>query len=181
VKKQANFIKQQISARLESCNLTLHPDKTRIVYCQNTGGVKKYSQISFDFLGYTFKPQKVIRQGRIQVGFDLWISKGSRKRIKMELRKLLVRTKRKQSLSELAKNLNPKLQGWINYFGKFKKSCLMEVFYQVDLLLASWFKNNFKRLRRGTKRTFRFMETIRKKFPKLFAHWTLKRGGYSYG
>lgn len=178
---QAHFIKHQISTRMSTCNLQLHPEKTQIVYCQNERGRKAYPKVSFDFLGYTFKPQKMRKKGKPCTGFDLWISTDSSKRIMEELRKLRVKTKRKQSVKEFSSKLNPKLRGWINYFGKFKKSCLMRMFYQVDQLLLRWFKDNFKRLRRGTKRTFRFMETIRRKFPKLFAHWTLKRGGYSYG
>ena len=38
--RQAQWVKQQLAARLRECGLELHPDKTRIVYCKdsNRGG-----------------------------------------------------------------------------------------------------------------------------------------------
>jgi len=53
--KQAKFVLRQISDRLSHCKLTLHPVKTKIVNLRGTAE-KKYPK-SYDFLGFTIRPQ----------------------------------------------------------------------------------------------------------------------------
>lgn len=52
---QAEQIKQSLELRLQTCRLGLHPDKTRIVYCQDKDRTQDYKQNSFTFLGYDFR------------------------------------------------------------------------------------------------------------------------------
>ena len=53
--RQAHQVKAAIAARLESVGLHLHPDKTRIVYCQDANRCGSAEHTSFTFLGYTFR------------------------------------------------------------------------------------------------------------------------------
>ena len=56
--KQARKVRDAIAQRLSECGgLRLHPTKTRIVYCKMSGRHGRSDQVSFDFLGYTFKPR----------------------------------------------------------------------------------------------------------------------------
>ena len=55
-KAQAEQLLAAIRARLAACGLELHPEKTRIVYCQDSDRKGQHEHIQFDFLGYTFRP-----------------------------------------------------------------------------------------------------------------------------
>ena len=60
---EARYIRNRIRERLAACKLELHPEKTKIVYCKQSnrkGGYKKH--ISFDFLGYTFRPDRIYQR-----------------------------------------------------------------------------------------------------------------------
>jgi len=53
--KQARYVGRRIAARLREVGLRLHPDKTRIVYCQQEGRDGSHEHTSFTFLGFTFR------------------------------------------------------------------------------------------------------------------------------
>ena len=53
--RQAHQVRAAIAARLESVGLRLHPDKTRIVYCQDANRRGSAEHTSFTFLGFTFR------------------------------------------------------------------------------------------------------------------------------
>ena len=56
--EQAMSLREQISDRLKACKLELHPEKTRIVYCNDANRRGEHDEIQFDFLSYTFKPRE---------------------------------------------------------------------------------------------------------------------------
>lgn len=60
--KQARYVRRRIEDRLGECGLRLHPDKTRIVFCQQDGREGSHEHTSFTFLGFTFR--KRAAQGR---------------------------------------------------------------------------------------------------------------------
>ncbi|MER9958799.1 hypothetical protein NKJ52_28910 [Mesorhizobium australicum] len=49
---------EAIRGRLAECGLELHPEKTRIVYCKDSNRREEHEHVSFDFLGYTFRPRE---------------------------------------------------------------------------------------------------------------------------
>lgn len=53
--RQALAVKAALADRLAQVGLTLHPDKTKIVYCRDGKRRGAYPQTSFTFLGYTFR------------------------------------------------------------------------------------------------------------------------------
>jgi retron-type reverse transcriptase len=67
--KQARWIKTVIEKRLNQCELELHPEKTKIVYCKDSFRKGDYPNEKFDFLGYTFRP----RDRKIVMGNFLWV------------------------------------------------------------------------------------------------------------
>jgi RNA-directed DNA polymerase len=57
---EAVRVRDAIAARLAACGgLQLHPDKTRIVHCQDGTRRGSHEHKSFTFLGYTFRSRKV--------------------------------------------------------------------------------------------------------------------------
>lgn len=68
---QAMALRGALDARLTDCGLTLHPDKTKIVYCRDESRRGTHPVCKFDFLGYTFRPRLVSkRAGGMGVSFS---------------------------------------------------------------------------------------------------------------
>ena len=75
---EAVRMREQLAARLRDCGLEMHPEKTRIVYCKDSRRTQNAEHIQFDFLGYTFRPRRVVdRQGRVRTGFTPAVSRVS--------------------------------------------------------------------------------------------------------
>ncbi|HEV7709778.1 MAG TPA: group II intron reverse transcriptase/maturase, partial [Asanoa sp.] len=54
-----------IAERMEQVGLRLHPDKTKIVYCQDGTRCGSYEHTAFTFLGFTFRQRRARdKQGR---------------------------------------------------------------------------------------------------------------------
>lgn len=71
----------------------------------------------------------------------------------------------------IAEILNPLLRGWINYFGKFNPSAMRYTLQCIERRLVKWAMSKYKRLRGHRRRAERWLESVRKREPKLFAHW----------
>ena len=85
--QQAGFVLEAVRHRLKDCKLELHPEKTRIVYCQDDRRRSGFSAHKFDFLGYTFRPRTSRMRGRRPfVGFLPAISNKAAKQIRETLR-----------------------------------------------------------------------------------------------
>ena len=61
--EQAAALRVALENRFAECGLTLHPEKTKIVYCKDDDRRGDYPNQKFDFLGYTFRP-RLARLGR---------------------------------------------------------------------------------------------------------------------
>ena len=75
-KEEAEALLAGIVQRLAECKLTVHPDKTKIIYCKDVKRKGTYENTSFDFLGFTFR-QRLVRskEGRFFMRFTPAISK----------------------------------------------------------------------------------------------------------
>ena len=56
--QEAEALKAELHARLAECGLEMHPTKTKIVYCKDGKRKGRYPNVTFDFLGYQFRPQR---------------------------------------------------------------------------------------------------------------------------
>lgn len=166
--------------RMADCGLTLHPRKTKIVYCHDSNRPDKdHEQISFDFLGYTFKPRKVINPRRqVFTGFTPAMSARAMKRIMDEIRGLKLQRRSGATEHEIAALLNPKVAGWINYFGHFGRARVHRLVDRIDFVLLCWARQKYKRLTRSYRKSQRYFDRLRAQQPRLFVHWyRLKQDG----
>lgn len=69
-------------------------------------------------------------------------------RIGKELYKLQLHCWVHFPISRIAELLKLKIRGWINYYGKFRKSEMRKVFRVLNLRLAKWVSNKYRRFRR---------------------------------
>jgi RNA-directed DNA polymerase len=170
---EARFILRKIVERLKACKLEVHPEKTKIVYCKDSNRPGGHTNKTFDFLGFTFKPRGAkSREGKIFTSFSPGISGKAAKSIRKEMRRWRIHRKSDKSLEDLSWIVQPKLRGWINYYGKFYKSALIPVFKCLNRRLVRWAQRKYKRLR-SQRRATHWLRRIARKEPVLFAHWLL--------
>lgn len=171
-KEEALYIKGCLAKRFADCKLELHPTKTRIVYCKDKDRTKDEDLTEFDFLGYTFKAVYVMcRDGKPRLNFIASVSKTSAKTFRDKIKKLEIHKKTGCKIDMIAEMLNPLLRGWINYFGKFNPSAMRYTLQCIERRLVKWAMSKYKSLRGHRRKAERWLETVRKREPKLFAHW----------
>lgn len=171
--QQAEEMLQELDKRFKECGLTMHPEKTKIVYCQDGRRRKEYPNKSFDFLGYTFRGRRCQNKERKNVyrGFTPAVSKASIKSMRAKTKGSKVRKRTELSLDEIAKWQNPILQGWVNYYGRYGRSALYPVWRHFNQTLVAWAMKKYKRLAGRKTRAVKFLERIFEKQKHLFAHW----------
>ena len=170
--EQAVEVLEEVKIRLQACKLEAHPDKTKIVYCRQKSRQFKYPVVAFDFLGHSFKPRKVkTKNGSICLGYGPAISTKAKKHITQTFWKLKVHRATNKDLDQLAQQLAPKIRGWINYFGKFRKWAMYPVFRSLNDRLVKWLMNKYKRYRRKVKQARQRLKELALDYPNLFVHW----------
>jgi len=71
----------------------------------------------------------------------------------------------------MAELINSSIRGWLNYYGRFRKSALGGVCDRIQKNLVKWAKNKFRKLRNSWVRAYNFMRALLKTRPTLFVHW----------
>jgi len=172
---QAKMMLSVLSKRFRECGLELNPDKTKIVYCKDEMRKGNYSNTSFDFLGYTFKPRSCMNKNKNKMflGFTPGVSKSAINSMRAKTKNCNWRNCSSISLNDLAEQYNPMLRGWINYYGRFNRSAMYPVLRHFNNNLAAWAMKKYKHLYGRKKKTTQFFERIIKVQPNLFAHWKI--------
>jgi RNA-directed DNA polymerase len=172
---QAEHVLEAVRQRLKECRLELHPEKTKIVYCQDDDRKEQHEHIKFDFLGYTFRPRRAKnRRGTFFVSFLPAISDKAAKAIRETIRDWrLAATRNNQSLEEIAGLVNPSVRGWANYYGRFYRSALTPVLRHLERALVKWAQRKYKRLRRHSTHAVYWLGRVARRDPKLFVLWQL--------
>lgn len=167
-KGEAEKLLEEIKSRLSECKITVHPDKTVIVYCKNDNRKGDYSLTDFEFLGFTFRPRHAKnKNGQYFVSFSPAISKKAVASIKKTIRELKIHTWTGQSLDIVAEKLNPKIRGWQTYYGHFRRSALSGIFDMLGKCLVKWAKNRFRKLKGSWYKAQMLMDKIAMKMPYL--------------
>ncbi|MGB5275760.1 MAG: group II intron reverse transcriptase/maturase [Gammaproteobacteria bacterium] len=171
---QAEQLKQALVVRMQEVGLELHPEKTKIVYCKDDDRREVQAQISFDFLGYTFRPRRSKnRWGKYFINFTPAISNKAAKAIRRRSRGWSWPLRSDKTLEDLARMFNPIVRGWINYYSRYYKSALYPTLKCLERRLVMWATRKYKRLRHHRRRAAQWLNRIARKQPYLFAHWKL--------
>lgn len=171
-KQEAERLRLLIIERMAACKLELNEAKTKIVYCKDDDRKENYLHEKFDFLGFTFMARRSKnRWGKHFVNFSPAISTKAKKKISKEIRSWNLQGRSDKSLEDLANMFNAKLQGYIGYYSKFYKSAMYPLFQRLNERLAHWVERKFKRVRRHKTRAIKWLGSMCKQNPNLFAHW----------
>jgi RNA-directed DNA polymerase len=173
--QQAREVLDAIRGRFMQCGLTLHPTKTRIVYCKDDGRPGEHEHIAFDFLGYTFQPRRAKnRWGKFFVGFLPAMSTKAATAIRHTIREWrMASTRNHQSLEELARLVNPAVRGWLNYYGRYYRSKCVQTLRHLNEALAAWVRRKYKRFRYRPRASMHWLGRIAQRDPRLFVLWQL--------
>ncbi len=172
-KDEALHLLKQLEERMQAFNLTLHPEKTKIVYCKNYERTERHEHESFTFLSYSFQPRKVLSKfwgGKsAYMVFAPAISTKAKASIREVIRKVMPRRWSTITLEWLAEKLNPKIRGWINYYTKFNANEALKVFIYLNGRIILWLRNKYKI--RSIKQLLKKLQAIQQENPNLFYHW----------
>ncbi|HTG61052.1 MAG TPA: group II intron reverse transcriptase/maturase [Terriglobia bacterium] len=169
---QARLVLRKLGVRLGECGLELHPEKTRIVYCQDVNRQAAYPTIHFTFLGYTFRPRKAVdKYGRVYVNFSPGVSREALKKMRQTVRGWHIQLMCDQELDDLSNMFGPILRGWANYYGRFYPTALKPLWRQVNDYLVRWMRRKYKALARGITRAARALGRLAETAPSSFVHW----------
>jgi len=171
--KEAQALKAELQTRLAECQLEMHPIKTRIVHCKVTNRRRAYQNVKFDFLGYCFRPRRVMRPSDRKVvgGFTPAVSPTAVKAMRATIRDLKIRRQTQRTLGDVAQMLNPLLRGWIEYYGRYTPSALYPLFRYVNVTLLAWAQRKFKRFKAHKVRARVFLLKLAQTRADLFVHW----------
>lgn len=164
-------VRDAIAERMRQVGLQLHPDKTRIVYCQDSNRRGSYEHTSFTFLGFTFRQRGARnRRGQTFSGFLPARSDAAQMRMNETVRSWKLHYKTTLTLADLARWINPIVRGWMQYYGAFYRSQLHPLLQRINAYLMRFLRRKFKRLRSKKKALLWWTNTVAKR-RGLFAHW----------
>jgi hypothetical protein len=151
--------------------LRLHPTKTRIVYCKDGKRRLDHEHTEFTFLGYTFRARAARdRNGVNFTSFLPAISKDALKKVSGEVRRWRLHLRTGHTLAELARQVNPIVRGWMQYYGVFYRSALHPLLLRINAYLMRWLRRKYRRLR-PFRTALACWRRITRQQPRLFAHW----------
>jgi len=173
-KQQARLLLDRLSLRFREVGLEIHPLKSKIVYCKDNNRKGDWENISFDFLGYTFRPRRCVdKKGVVHPNFLPAVSRSSMKAMNREIRSWHIKLKNDKEIDDLAQMLNPVLQGWANYYSRYYPSVLRSVWRNLNDHLMGWVRRKYKHYAGHKSRAWTFLEKIAQGRPDLFVHWRL--------
>jgi len=173
---QSLWLYQCLQARFKECGLEMHTDKTKIVYCKDANRKERHKITSFDFLGYTFRAREAINSaGKMFINFSPAASKTSLNAMKYKIRGWNLKRKTGLDITDISRMAKPVLNGWLNYYGRYRPSDLQLVWIQFNSSLMSWTRNKHKKLR-SKRKAGKYLVHLQATQPNLFPHWKLGNG-----
>jgi RNA-directed DNA polymerase len=120
---QANRLLVAIRDRMAEVGLRLHPAKAKIVYCKDGKRRFDHEHTEFTFLGFTFRARGARgKNGETFTSFLPAMSKDAWKKVSGEIRQWRLHLRAGHTLGELARQINPVVRGWMQYYGAFYKN-----------------------------------------------------------
>jgi len=172
-RQEAEKVMQSIASRLEECGLLMHPEKSKIVYCQDSKRTGNYPLVQFTFLGFTFRPRKARSKYGIFTGFLPGVSNAALKRMRETVRGWEFYRQTPATLADLARQCNPTIRGWWNYYGAFYQTAMHGLFQYIDRKLERWARRKYKSLSQHKRRSAEWLGKMKQVLPQTFTHWSV--------
>jgi RNA-directed DNA polymerase len=168
---EAKHLLASIRQRLAGFELELHPEKTKLVYCENYQRKGDHEHNSFTFLSYSFQP-RAMRNYQRKTKFTVFsaaICCTAKTFIRQRLKIVFNPRNTQVSLEQTAVKLNPKIRGWLNYYCKFNPREAMNVFLYTNELIRRWFEEKYRlKSKRAVQKLY---DSFVLANANLFVHW----------
>jgi RNA-directed DNA polymerase len=173
-KEEAEQLLTQMETRMQMFELALHGEKTKIVYCKDDQRTGKHDVESFTFLSYSFQPRRKRDKSdgnKTSIIFAPAISSKAKTSIREAIRAILIPRWTDQTMEGFAKILNPKIRGWVNYYTRFYRQEMLQVFCYLNERIRKWLKNKYKLT--SNRQVVTKYKTMQREQTALFYHWLL--------
>jgi group II intron reverse transcriptase/maturase len=179
-REQAEALMRSIASRLAECGLTMHPEKSKVVYCKDGNRTATYPHKHFTFLGFTFRSRGARgSRNRNFTGFLPGASAAALKRMREVVRGWRIHRQTPATLGDLARQYNPAIRGWWNYFGAFYRTAMQKLHRYIDQRLEQWARRKYKTLLRHRLLSAVWLRKMKDESPRMFHHWSVV--GYEVG
>jgi group II intron reverse transcriptase/maturase len=170
---EAKSLLAALKQRFAECGLTLHPVKTKIVYCRDGQRKERWEHTQFTFLSYRFR-NRTTRTGRGNLfqGFNPAMDPAAARRARAAIRERTGSRHCIRSLRDVIADLNPIIRGVWNYFGRYRPSEVQRLVGQfIDQRLLHWARRKYKRMKDSWWKADRWVRRLKRTEPTLLAHW----------
>ena len=168
---RARQVLAALEARMREVGLELHPGKTRIAYCKDSNRRQDWDgPVSFDFLGYTFRPRPAQGKNGMFTGFDLAASPRSMARMSKAVRDWQLHHHVSLTWDQLVHWIAPVIRGWMAYYGRYRRSELFPLLARINYHLQKWLRAKYRRLK-GFKAMIAAWDRVTTQSPGLLPHW----------
>ena len=99
------------------------------------------------------------------MNFSPAISATAKKAIGKKIRDWHLNRRSGTDLSDLAREINPQVRGWITYYGAFYRSELYSLALRINGHLVRWAMQKFKRLRNRPDKAWAWLDAVRQHSP----------------
>src|SRR6476661_8922363 len=99
-------------------------------------------------------------------------------KIRGEIRSSKLHLRTAQSIAEIAQEINPKLRGWFNCYGRFHPSALRPIERHVGQSLVHWACRKYKKLRNHRSRAWIWLMAVLDRQPGMLALWEQQRSRF---
>ena len=175
---RARQVLAALERRMRDVGLELHPGKTQIVYGKDSARRQSWvGPVSFDFLGYAFRPRDTMGKNGRFTGFDLAASPKAVKRMSETVTGWHLRRHTNLTWEQLTDWIGPVIRGWMAYYGRFRHSELHPLLARINRRVQQWIRAKYRRLRpcRAMKRAW---DRITAQTPGLLPHWRWETGAW---
>ncbi len=170
--QEAEALLDSIRRRMRECELELHPEKTRIVYCKSSNRSGSYPRKRFTFLGFDFQPRPAkTPQGRMYLVFSPAVGRKAQQKLLEKVNRMLGSHRTHLKLEEVLIEVNSLLRGWMAYFRHFRPSAMRDALHKVDRRLLRWAQRKYKRLRTNQAKARAWLHSVYRSRPWLLEHW----------
>jgi group II intron reverse transcriptase/maturase len=175
---RARQVLAALEQRMKEVGLELHPAKTRIIYCKDYRRLKPWDgPVSFDFLGYEFRPRDTMGKYSRFTGFDLAVSPKALKRMNAVVSGWRLHRHTGLTWEQLTSWIGPVIHGWMTYYGRFRRSVLDPLLARINYHVQKWIRRKYRRLK-SYKAMKRAWDRITAQTPGLLPHWRWVTGAW---
>ncbi len=128
--------------------------------------------ISFDFFGFTLRPQGAYPKVIVSMNF-LRQSAIIQKAINLEICRRHIQLKNDKTLDDLSNMFKVKIRGWIAYYGRFYPTEIGWIWKNINGCLIRCVRRKYKRFASNKRQARCYLRQLAQGNQRLFIHWEL--------